>query len=112
MKVKQVILIVIAIILTVIATQNMQSVMFHILMWEVSLPLVVLICIGIAGGFLLNSFYHLIRNPRAKAEKKGKKKKGAQFPEEPQSMGNIGQGSKTAPQKKGIFQKISIFNRK
>ena len=56
MNVKSIVLIVLVIFVTILATQNTHAVKFKLLFWDISLPLIIMVFLSISVGFALGYF--------------------------------------------------------
>ena len=68
MKIKQGIIIASVVVLTIVAVQNIQSVIFRILFWELQLPLILMFCLTLLSGFFLGTIYAKLRTGKKKKQ--------------------------------------------
>ena len=64
-KIKNITLISIAVILTIIATQNLQTVNVNVLFWDLSVSLILLIAIVFAWGLIFGYIMHAVKSKKS-----------------------------------------------
>jgi uncharacterized membrane protein YciS (DUF1049 family) len=70
MKIRTIILITLVIIVTIISTQNIQTITFNFIFWDISLSLIILMYIILIIGFIIGiSISPLIKISRRKLPK-------------------------------------------
>lgn len=63
-NIKNIVLIVIAVIVTIIATQNIQTVNINVLFWDLSVSLILLIGIVFAWGLIFGYIMHAVKRKK------------------------------------------------
>lgn len=84
-RTKNIALIVIAVLLTIFATQNIQSININILFWDLNIALILLIAIVFICGLIAGYIIHAVKSKKSDkagaqdTQDKGKKKKKGLF---------------------------------